>query len=204
MAPLLEQCSLEEDEGLQEKWAALLAHTVSEGSELNSTLYSHILGQMTKSDADSREDDQKSLKKLAVQLTANFLSKGEAETAAQELIDPCNVLIPMTDDGKFGFGHLRFQEHLAAKEIYFNRSIEILPLLKDPWWHSTFIFFGQMNSELYWLIMDLGEKKYIHAVKNILLEMIETRPKAEQQSIRIMIDSFLSRDPTDRLVREEK
>jgi hypothetical protein len=52
MAPLLEQCSLEEDEGLQEKWAALLAHTVSEGSELNSTLYSHILGQMTKSDAD--------------------------------------------------------------------------------------------------------------------------------------------------------
>jgi hypothetical protein len=52
LAPLLEQCSLEEEDSLKEKWAALLANTVSEGSELNSTLYSHILGQMTKSDAD--------------------------------------------------------------------------------------------------------------------------------------------------------
>jgi aspartate carbamoyltransferase catalytic subunit len=51
MAPLLEECSLEEDESLQANWIALLANTVSEGSQINSTIYSHILSQMTKDDA---------------------------------------------------------------------------------------------------------------------------------------------------------
>jgi hypothetical protein len=52
LAPLLEDCSLEEDEKLQERWAALLANTVSEGSTLDSTLYSHILSQLTRADAE--------------------------------------------------------------------------------------------------------------------------------------------------------
>jgi len=52
LTPLIEHSSLEEDESLQEKWAALLVHTVCEGSELDTTLYSHILSQLTKSDAE--------------------------------------------------------------------------------------------------------------------------------------------------------
>lgn len=52
LAPLLDECSLEEDESLQERWAALLGNTVAEGSRLDTTLYSHILSQLTKSDAD--------------------------------------------------------------------------------------------------------------------------------------------------------
>jgi len=51
MTPMLEGCSLAEDEGLQIKWAALIANTVSEGSKLESTLYSHILGQLSSQDA---------------------------------------------------------------------------------------------------------------------------------------------------------
>lgn len=51
MAPLLENCSLEEDESLKEKWAALIANTVTEDSELESTLYSHLLSQITNRDA---------------------------------------------------------------------------------------------------------------------------------------------------------
>jgi hypothetical protein len=52
MTPLLEESAMEEDATLQEKWAALIANTVREGSDLDTTLYSHILSQMTRADAD--------------------------------------------------------------------------------------------------------------------------------------------------------
>ena len=52
MAPMLEEISMEEEESMQARWAALLANTVSERSTIDTTLYAHILGQMTKSDAE--------------------------------------------------------------------------------------------------------------------------------------------------------
>jgi hypothetical protein len=52
LAPLLEECALEEDESLQEKWIALLANTVAEDSKINTNIFVGILGQMTPSDAE--------------------------------------------------------------------------------------------------------------------------------------------------------
>ena len=52
LTPLLEECSMEEDSSLQEKWALLIANTVCEGSNLDSTLYSHTLSQLSKEDAN--------------------------------------------------------------------------------------------------------------------------------------------------------
>lgn len=51
MTPLLEEASIEEESSLQEKWAVLIANTVSENSQIDTTLYSHILSQLTKEDA---------------------------------------------------------------------------------------------------------------------------------------------------------
>jgi hypothetical protein len=52
LTPLLEESSLEEEETLQNKWAALLANTVAENSKLDTTLYSHVLSQLTQKDAE--------------------------------------------------------------------------------------------------------------------------------------------------------
>jgi hypothetical protein len=52
LAPLLEQSSLEEDESLQDKWAALFANTVSEGKDLDTPVYINILSQLTRADAE--------------------------------------------------------------------------------------------------------------------------------------------------------
>lgn len=51
IAPFLEDCSLEEDEGLREKWAALLVNTVIESSSIENGLFSHILSQLSPNDA---------------------------------------------------------------------------------------------------------------------------------------------------------
>ena len=39
LAPLLEGAAMEEEESLQDKWAALLANTVSENSQINTNLF---------------------------------------------------------------------------------------------------------------------------------------------------------------------
>lgn len=52
LTPMLEYGSMEEDESLQDKWAALMANTVKEGSSINTTLFSNLLSQLSKTDAD--------------------------------------------------------------------------------------------------------------------------------------------------------
>lgn len=52
MAPLLEECSLEDDENLQQKWAALLANTVSENSTVKTNIFTNTLKEMTVEDAE--------------------------------------------------------------------------------------------------------------------------------------------------------
>jgi hypothetical protein len=89
----------------------------------------------------------------------------------------------MTEDGKFGFGHLRYQEHLAAKELVSNRGIEILPMLKQEWWYGVLILFAQMNQKLFWLIKAMGDQRECSNYQQILEAMIATRPKAEQVNL---------------------
>jgi hypothetical protein len=52
MAPLLEECSLEDDENLQKKWAALLANTVSENSIIKTNIFTSTLKEITTEDAE--------------------------------------------------------------------------------------------------------------------------------------------------------
>src|SRR5690348_12530428 len=51
IASYLEDCSLEEDEGMKEKWAALLVNTVKEDSRVDNTLFSYMLSQLSPQDA---------------------------------------------------------------------------------------------------------------------------------------------------------
>lgn len=51
MASYLEDCSLEEDEGMKEKWTALLVNTVREDTAVENALFSYVLGQLSPQDA---------------------------------------------------------------------------------------------------------------------------------------------------------
>jgi hypothetical protein len=46
----------------------------------------------------------------------------------------------MTEDGKVGFGHLRYQEYLAALEIQSNRAINIIEYMDQEWWRGVLVF----------------------------------------------------------------
>ena len=73
----------------------------------------------------------------------------------------------MTEDGKFGFGHLRYQEYLVAQELLLNRGIDLISLLADPWWRGAFVLFAQMNENVHWLIEEAVQRWFLKETGNI-------------------------------------
>ncbi|MBD1421217.1 NACHT domain-containing protein [Sphingobacterium chuzhouense] len=146
----------------------------------------------------TRESDIENLTEYAIKAMKNHLGKEQSTIALQELIDPCNILIPMSKTGQYGFGHLRYQEHLAAKEILNNRSIKIPALMRNLWWKGVFIIFSKLNDNIEWLIKDLGKEDLVNKNQEVLLEMINARPKYEHQPLEAFLQKYIIAE-TDRI-----
>lgn len=137
-----------------------------------------------------REEYKDTLTKMAASLLRGKMSADNAKRAVSELIDPCNILVPMTDDGKFGFGHLRFQEHLCAREISQHRGIKITPLLSQGWWKGTLLLYAQMDNDISWLIEEIGEGENLVGNYETLKSMILVGPKHEQEALMTMLNAY--------------
>lgn len=140
---------------------------------------------------NKRESSIEDLEDTAIIVMENVLNERKSKIALKELINPCNILIPMNEKGEYGFGHLRFQEHLAAIELNSNRSIDIRQLLKSKWWEDTLLLFARMSDDLVWLIKFL--RHYIFAnqeIKIMVNKMTTVRPKKERETLSKMINSF--------------
>ncbi|WFR77125.1 NACHT domain-containing protein [Janthinobacterium rivuli] len=115
--------------------------------------------------------------------------------AVNELIDPCNILVPMTDEGAFGFGHLRYQEFLSAKELHNNRSIDILPLLTSSWWRPVIVLFCRLGGKVDFIINEvIGKEHTVDKYKDTLLAIIATRGKNEQRYLKGLISEHQRMD----------
>ncbi|MCH4295366.1 hypothetical protein MJ923_13730 [Shewanella sp. 3B26] len=79
------------------------------------------------------------------------------ESIVNDLIDPCNILILDRYTHRLSFGHFRFQEHLAAKELTYNRGIEISELTDSDWWRGTLCLYAQEN-DIEFLINEVYQK----------------------------------------------
>jgi hypothetical protein len=145
-----------------------------------------------------RSMSRQALEKVAI----SSLGRGNSEltsdqllVAVAELIDPCNVLQPMNDDGAFGFGHLRFQEYLCATELCTNRGIELMPLLSSPWWRSVVVLFGRMTDDIRYIIEDvIAQHHNVSKYRETLLAVIATRPTAQQNELTRLIDLHFAMD----------
>lgn len=141
---------------------------------------------------NKREESVENLEIISVSILKNKLSEKLAKAAFKELIDPCNIIVPMSETGKYGFGHLRYQEHLAAMELVSNRNINILSLLggKLHWWRECLYFFAEMSDDLTWLITSLGHQIHNTRYSEILEELIKLRPEEEIESIGLLFDKY--------------
>ena len=124
------------------------------------------------------------LLQMTIESMKDYFNDTAAKIALNELIDPCNILIPMTSDGKYGFGHLRYQEHLAAVEMKTNRSIDIEKYLTNQWWLDTLILFAQMSENLEWLVNKVSYQIEIKEIGDTMNKMIMARPLSEQKELK--------------------
>jgi hypothetical protein len=141
-----------------------------------------------------RDEDLIELKKISIKSMTGKLSIKQTEIAFNELIYPSNILVPMTENGRFGFGHLRYQEHLTALEIINNRSININKIISQLWWREVFNIYARMQDNITWLIDDLGQKGMITFAKANLNSMISHRPTVEQPKLIKLIEKYVIYD----------
>ena len=131
---------------------------------------------------------------------ADTVGKELAINAAEELFSPCNILVPMTPDGNVGFGHLRHQEYLTAKELHQNRGIEIGHLLFDPWWKGVLVIYAKMTDSITdiidWLIQYQSANCFIKAKENFEA-MLAVRPDREKQHLSEIFYKYLELDERD-------
>jgi hypothetical protein len=107
-----------------------------------------------------------------------------------ELIDPCNVLVPMTSDGQCGFGHLRFQEYLSARELLNDRGREIISIMADPWWHDVLLFYAELASSLDWLIISVAGSEVADKAWDTLGHMVKKRSPTEARQLRALMNQL--------------
>jgi hypothetical protein len=153
--------------------------------------------------AGKKEEDREWLCLMAKEGVRDEATDRELKLAVDELIDPCNILVPMTEDGKLGFGHLRYQEHLAAFEIMHNRGIDIGPFLAQPWWMGVFILFAKMNQSIEWLIHSSTVWDRFPDCERTIMAMIGVRPTEERTRLRGIVKKMreLSGDEAPRKPR---
>lgn len=144
-----------------------------------------------------RYADPERIKKWAIEEFDGLLNKQTVELAVQELIEHCNVLVPMTDDGQLGFGHLRYQEYLAACELSYNRGISVLPLLRQNWWRGALVLFAQMTDDIEFLINEVVLNSRMSDVYETLDAMLAVRGKKEKNNLRKLIRDQASLDQYD-------
>ncbi|WP_145235525.1 NACHT domain-containing protein [Urbifossiella limnaea] len=110
-----------------------------------------------------------------------------AATAVDELIDPCNILVPMTAAGEWGFGHLRYQEYLVAVELNSARSRRVGDHIGEPWWHDVYVLFAQLAGDLEWLITYLTAQGRLTRGLRTITAMVQQQPPAVRQRMQQLI-----------------
>lgn len=116
------------------------------------------------------------------------------QVAFSELIDPCNILVPMTEDGQIGYGHLRFQEYLAACELQSNRGVSLFHFLNKPSWKGALVLFSKMTDDIEDIIAQIAEKDSLSRYVDILELMLEVRPAKESDALAEIIQKHIELD----------
>ncbi|WP_170960640.1 NACHT domain-containing protein [Vibrio lentus] len=98
-----------------------------------------------------------------------------------ELISPCEILL-INPNGKYGFGHLRFQEYLASEQLVNLRKVRWDKILVSPWWHDVFLLYSQHAYEIEWLVDYATNNEMAKKTHKLLRKMISYRSSEKVQN----------------------
>jgi hypothetical protein len=131
-----------------------------------------------------REDTRNNLTALATELFDDIMTPIQATAVLDELVHPCNILVPIAWGDNFGFTHLRYQEYLAAREIRDNRGIKVSRFLGNSWWKGVLILFAQMHESLEWLVDEVADLSIDPITAETMIAMIDSGPRKGARELR--------------------
>lgn len=144
-----------------------------------------------------REEEIDRIHEIAFTTFRSFISEKRCKVAVNELIDPCNILVPMSEEGRLGFGHLRFQEYLVACELESNRGINLRVLVGQPWWEGPFLLLAQKIESIDWFLIGLAVKGLVGRHRDFIDKLIAVRPTVEQPGLRELLNAHAALDLID-------
>lgn len=120
------------------------------------------------------------------------------DSALNDLIDPCNVLLFDKFSDTVSFGHFRFQEHLASLELSTNRSYSMADLTRSDWWRGALCLFAQSN-DIEFLIDDVYHKFQTLGSSEITLREMQKQTFPDRRKV---IDEIINRTKKQDLMDE--
>lgn len=121
------------------------------------------------------------------------LSTGNsAEAFLDELIRHNNVLFE-EEGGDISFGHLQYQEHLAALEARENPLANIAEHLREGWWWGALKMYAQLTSDVSPLIEYAAKHRILETSLPQLGDLITHAPNTNRRS-RVLVTRFLEQD----------
>jgi len=115
-------------------------------------------------------------------LTEKLIDETDIHSIVRELISPAEILLS-TPNGRYGFGHLRFQEYLVSEQLVHERSLNIYKYITNPWWHDVFILYSQHAHCIEWVINHAASNDYTNKINSLLKIMISQRAGAEKSKL---------------------
>lgn len=113
---------------------------------------------------------------------AHFEPKGvDIEVVVDELIFPAEILCKDLD-GCFDFGHLRYQEYLASRELIQRTDVLLNSILCDKWWHDSLLLLSQDTRDIKRFVYDAQLHGYTSKAP-ILKEMLKNRKGQEHKML---------------------
>lgn len=109
-------------------------------------------------------------------------SESQAKLIFEELVSPCEILL-VNPNGKYGFGHLRFQEFLVSEHIVKLRKLPIDKMLSSSWWHDVFLLYSQHAFEIEWLVDYVTNNGISKRHRKLIQKMINYRVNSKENEL---------------------
>jgi hypothetical protein len=116
------------------------------------------------------------------------LGREQIEKAVEELVHPGDVLVPMTETGELGFGHLRYQEFLVASFLREDRSVHLADFVSNDWWAGVLRMLLAMTSSAEWFVKEIAMSSCVNW--EVVDAIVSSRPQLDRENLRNIFGQF--------------
>ena len=118
---------------------------------------------------------------------SSFQPKGvNIPKVVEELIFPSEIL-SVDLDGNYDFGHLRYQEYLASRELQHRTDLVLHKIVCDKWWFDSLLLLSQDTRDIKRFVYDAQKHGYVRNAP-VIKEMLKNRKGKEYTQLKQIIE----------------